>query len=304
MKTKIVILVLALLSTINVVFSQTNAGKTGALLWKISGKDLDKPSYILGTFHLKPAAFLDSIPGARAALLSAEQVVGELTLNDMGNMQLQVQQAMMMPADTTYQMLYSEEDYQFVSKQLTASMGAGLDQLKMLIPAGIDMVYVMMTYQKYFPNVNPSNVIDVAVQSIATENNKPILGLETVNDQIHALFGEPLKRQAELLLCSLKNQDYEISQAETVIEYYDRFDLNKLYEIMMSDDNPCSSSQEEMNKLNKDRNDSWVKILPGIMKERSSFIAVGALHLAGEEGILNQLEKLGYKVESAQQINP
>ena len=300
MKTKIVILALTLLSTINVVFCQTSAGKSGALLWKISGNDLDKPSYVLGTLHLKPAEFLDSIPGARAALLSAEQVIGELTLNDMGSMQLQVQQAMMMPPDTTYQMLYSEEDYQFINEQLIASIGAGFDQLKMLMPAGVNMVYTMLMYQRYFPNVNPANIIDIAVQSIAAENNKPILGLETVDKQIHALFGTSLKRQAEVLLCSLKNQEYEISQIESVIEYYNRFDLDKLYEIMIADDSPCPSSQKETDKLNKDRNDSWMKILPSMIKEKSSFIAVGTLHLAGEEGLLNQLEQLGYKVEAVQ----
>ena len=297
MKTKIIVLALALLSTINVVFSQTSTGKTGALLWKISGQDLDKPSYILGTFHLKPAEFLDSIPEARTALLSAEQVVGELSLSDMGSLQLQMQQTMMMPSDTTYQMLFSEEDYQFVSEQLSASIGIGLDQLRVLKPAGINMTHVVIMYQKLLPAVNPANTIDIAVQNIAMENDKPILGLETVDKQIYALFGASLKRQAELLLCNLKNKEYEISTIKSVIEYYNRFDLGKLYEISMSDDNPCLSSQEEINRLNKDRNDSWMKILPDLMKDKSSFIAVGALHLAGEEGLLNQLEKLGYKVE-------
>jgi len=303
MKTKIAVLTLGLFSITNVAFSRSNVEKTGALLWKISGKDLGKPSYILGTMHLKPAEFLDSIPGARAALLSAEQIVGELTLGDMNSLQLQLFQAIKMPADTTYQILYSEEDYQFVHEQLTASLGAGLDKLSMLMPAGINMIYVMNIYRRYFPEVNPANVIDTAVQNIAMENNKPVLGLETVNDQINALFGSSLRRQAEVLLCHLKNQDYYIPHSKSAIEAYNQSDLNKLYEMAMSGDEPCQSSQEEMDKLNKNRNDNWMKILPGMMKEKSSFIAVGALHLAGEEGLLNQLEKLDYKVEPAGKEN-
>ncbi len=289
--------ILALFVLIINSFAQPATGKTGSLLWKISGKDLNKPSYILGTFHLKPAEFLDSIPGAREALSSAEQVIGELTLSDTGALQLQTQQAMMMAPDTTYQMLYSEEDYRFIDNQLTSNIGVGLDKLGVIIPAGINMMYVVMMYQRYFPDVNPNNIIDIAVQNMATETGKPVLGLETANDQFNALFSSSLERQAEDLLCSLKNQDYTISQVESIIETYDHFDLDKIYKISMADDNPCTYSQEEMDKLNKDRNDKWVQILPDMMKEKSSFIAVGALHLAGEEGLLNQLEQLGYIVE-------
>ena len=300
MKTKITIVILALLSTINVVFGSTNTGKTGALLWKISGNGLESPSYILGTFHLKPAEFLNSIPGAMAALSSVEQVIGELTMNDMAGMQLQMQQAMMMPADVTYEMLYSEDDFDTVDQHLTALIGTGLNQLAMMKPAAISLIYTMVMYQKYFPNLNPADKIDIAVQNFAMENNKSILGLESIDDQLKALFGASLERQAELLLCGLQNQEYSISQIEFLIEYYSRADLDKLGAMMLSDDDPCPSSQEETEKLNKNRNNNWIQILPGMIGGKSSFIAVGALHLAGEEGLLNQLEKLGYKVEPVQ----
>jgi uncharacterized protein YbaP (TraB family) len=59
----------------------------------------------------------------------------------------------------------------------------------------------------------------------------------------------------------------------------------------------CPSTPEEEAALNKDRNHKWMKKLPEIMQEKSSFIAVGALHLAGEDGLLNLLEKSGYNVE-------
>lgn len=297
MKTKIAILILTLFAAITNSFAQTATKKNGSLLWKISGKDLSKPSYILGTFHLKPAEFLDSIPGAKAALLSAEQVIGELALSDMSNLQLQTQQSMMMPSDTTYQLLYSEDDYQFVSNRLAAKIGAGLDQFGIITPAGINLIYVMMMYQKYFPGENPDDMIDITVQNIAIENNKPVLGLETVDEQINALFSSPLKRQAEILLCTLKNEEYLISTVKPTVEAYNQFDLDRLYKISLDDNDPCPYSREEVDLLNKNRNENWMKILPGMMKKKSSFIAVGALHLPGEEGLLNQLKKLGYTVE-------
>ena len=42
-------------------------GIQAQLLWKISGNGLSKPSYIIGTYHLAPASFADSIPGLKKA---------------------------------------------------------------------------------------------------------------------------------------------------------------------------------------------------------------------------------------------
>ena len=63
-------------------------------------------------------------------------------------------------------------------------------------------------------------------------------------------------------------------------------------------DDPCPSTQEEKDVLNKDRNVKWLEKLPAMMSEKSSFIAVGCLHLIGEGGLIEGLRKLGYKVEA------
>ena len=55
------------------------------LLYKISGKGLLEPSYIVGTYHLAPASFVDSIPGIRQAMDHCQQVYGELPMDKMAN---------------------------------------------------------------------------------------------------------------------------------------------------------------------------------------------------------------------------
>ena len=281
-------------------YSQTEpAGKSGSVLWKISGKDLSKPSYLLGTLHLKSGEYLDSIPGATAALQSCEQAVGEVVMTDMAGMQMQMQQAMMMTPDTTYNMLYSDEDYRFVNDKINSlAMGFGLDKFGKLKPAAIQMTVIVFAYMKYFPGVNPANTLDSHIQSEAMKEQKPVLGLETVDEQIHILFGlSSLQRQADDLLCNLKNMDKMMAMIPEQIEYYNQGNLNKLYQQSADDDEICPSDPSEQAALIKDRNNVWVQKLPAIMKDKSSFIAVGALHLAGEDGLLNLLEKAGYSVE-------
>ena len=52
------------------------------ILYRISGNDLKSPSYIVGTYHLAPASFADSIPGMREAIENTNQVCGELDMMD------------------------------------------------------------------------------------------------------------------------------------------------------------------------------------------------------------------------------
>jgi len=294
---KAVFLFLLLIATCSL-YAQAEAYKSGSVLWKISGQGLSEPSYLLGTLHFKSGEYLDSIPGARTALQSCQQVIGEIPMSDMAGLQAQMMQAMMMEPGTTYKMLYSEEDYQFVNEQLTALISAGLGQLGMLKPAGIQMSVIALSYAKHFPDLNPMNTLDIRIQAEATEAQKPVLGLETADDQIHVLFGiMDLQRQADALLCNLKNMDQILSLIPQQIDDYNRGNLNNLYQQLKEDD-ICPSPPSESDALNKDRNNAWMKKLPGMMQEKSSFIAVGALHLAGEEGLLNSLEKLGYKVEA------
>jgi len=279
-------------------YPQTGTDKSGFVLWKISGKGLYKPSYLLGTMHLKPGEYFNSIPGAKTALQSCEQVVGELSMADMIGMQIKMRQAMLMPSDTTYKMLYSDDDYRFVSNKISSfASGYGMDNLSKFKPAAIQLTLIAAAYMKNSPDVDPANTMDRYIQLEAAKEQKPVLGLETVDDQIRVLFSsENLQAQANALLCFLKNTEQLTALIPEQIKYYNQGNLNKLYQ-QFKDDKICPLNPSETAAINKDRNRAWMEKLPRIMKNGSSFIAVGALHLAGEDGLLNLLEKAGYKVE-------
>ncbi|MDR1437163.1 MAG: TraB/GumN family protein [Candidatus Symbiothrix sp.] len=299
MKTKKLLPFLLFLVAVNL-WAQEKNYPSGALLWKISGKDLEKSSYILGTFHLKTGAYLDSIPGARAALNASEQVIGEVDLSNFAQMQQQVMPSMMMPADTTYHQLYSETDYQFVSEKIRTLLGAGLEQMGVLKPVAIQTAVSVIEYTKTIPGFNPENVLDIHIQAEAVKNQKPVLALETVDEQIYALVqSSSIQRQADQLLCYFKNGDEIIvKELNLFVESYNKGDLNALYSYFIgNDDDLCPSTQYEKNVLLKDRNGRWLKKLPALMKEKSSFIAVGAGHLAGEDGILYRLKQAGYAID-------
>ena len=61
--------------------------------------------------------------------------------------------------------------------------------------------------------------------------------------------------------------------------------------------NSCDSTPEEDEVMIYGRNADWAKRLPAIMREKSTFLAVGAAHLPGERGLLQLLRAAGYTVE-------
>ena len=289
------------ISSFLTISAQNQKEYTGALLWKISGNGLTQPSYILGTHHLAHISFVDSIPGLKDAMSSTQQTVGELLMSEQVEMQTKLQQAAMMPTGETYKTLLSADEYTTLDAGLKELFTVGLDQFSQFKPGMISMLYTITLYTKNYPEFNPMahEAIDAYVQRIAKENGKNSLGLETVEDQIYALFdAEPLKDQAKSLACAVGNKDWAIKGLNKLNECYKAKDLSGMYNLAFNDsDDPCKMSQTYQSAINKDRNNKWLEKLPLIMKDKSSLIAVGALHLTGEEGLLYQLAKKGYKVE-------
>ena len=62
--------------------------------------------------------------------------------------------------------------------------------------------------------------------------------------------------------------------------------------------NQCDALPDEEDVLIYNRNKAWAEKLPAIMKAAPTFVAVGALHLPGEKGLLNLLKRQGYTVEA------
>ena len=283
---------------VSAVSAQNPAEKTGSLLWKVSGNGLTAPSYIFGTHHAFPVSFLDSVAGVKQAFENSGQMVGELVMNDLAAMAGELQKAGMMPKDSTWQMLLSDEDYRLVDEKLTAFFGVGLQTFGMFKPSMVSMTYTAVLYQKMFPNMATADVADMWFQQQSAGRGISVIGLETVQDQIAAIMNvQSLKQQAADLVCSLQNTDHTEASALKLNRLYRSADLAGLGE-MLREEGPCPTSAEQETALNDARNERWLKKLPALMHEKSTFVAVGCLHLVGDVGLLAGLEKAGYTVEA------
>ncbi len=281
--------------------SGSSTGNNKALLWKISGNGLEKPSYLFGTHHLVPLSFLDSIPGVHEAFGNTEQTVGELDMSNMTEMQMKIMGSAMMPVDVTYESLLPAGDVALLDSTLTDLMGFGLEQFGRLKPAMLSNIISVTLYQRYYPSLAAGENLDQYFQEEALKRSRPVAGLETTEDQIYVLLEmQTTERQAEMLRCMVKHPEMLKEQMDRLQAAYHAQDLDALWSLYTEEtpDDPCPSTEEEKKALNSDRNTRWLEKLPTIMAERSSFIAVGCLHLPGEEGLISGLRDQGYTVEA------
>ncbi|WP_455585798.1 TraB/GumN family protein [Bacteroides sp.] len=269
------------------------------LLWRISGNGLSEPSYIMGTHHLAPLSIKDSIQGLQAALDQTQQVYGELKMSEMhdpATAATLMQKYMVTETDTTFKSLYTDEEYERINKCSKENLMFDISTMPKVKPVFLSNNLLVILYIKHVGGFNPQEQLDTYFQTQATEKGKKVDGLETMNFQLDLLYNKSsLKRQAETLLCLIDNIDENLELTKKLTSAYMAQDLATMEKI--SDEELCSMTSQEKVEMIDTRNKKWAQMLPGIMKSAPTFIAVGALHLPGENGVLNLLKQQGYTVE-------
>lgn len=271
------------------------AGKA-QLLYRISGNGLEKPSYIFGTHHMAPVEFLDNTP-VIAYIDSVETVVGEIDLTqDMSEAALKMASHMIAPPDSVLSAIFTPEQYARISEEFdkwSPVPGLSLKMLDTMKPNAVATMLAQGIMLKLIPGFDDSKQLDTFFMAMGKNKGKNIEALETADFQAQVLFDEmPVSLQAEALLEMIEEPEKCVAMAESINEAYFKGDLAEMQRLSEEEnDNP-----EFNNALVDRRNAAWLEKLPELMKESSCFIAVGALHLPGENGVLEGLEKLGFTV--------
>lgn len=265
-----------------------NKKATNTLLWEISGKGLQKPSYLFGTYHFAGKSFIDTMKVLSQKLNNADAVVGELIMDS--NMAMKLAPYMLMKNNFLDKLL-SPDEYKMVADYLKKVSGYDLKMFNSMKPAAIQVMLLAFTSPVTFNKDNPA--IDQYFQDDAKARGKKVFGLETVEDQADVLLGGTLERQKELLLKSIAKEEKTKAETQQIYDYYIAQDLEKFEKLFSQNED---YTQAEMDKLLKNRNQKWLTQLPALMQNQSLFIAVGAGHLIGKDGLIQGLKALGYTV--------
>lgn len=264
------------------------------LLWKISGKNLSKPSYLFGTIHILCADNIELSTNLRNAIGASDRVYLELDMDNMFEM-LGVLGKMKMRNDTTLADLLSEDEYNTVKTFFKNQSG--------LIPFSVLETYKPMlaasTLMQASLDCNKQVAMEQLVMKEAKAKRKDVKGLETMAYQMSIFDSIPYSMQAKQLYNYVN--DYEKGkdnkEFEELTTAYLSQELDKLEAITKKEDAGMSNFTEI---LLYRRNEAWAKKMEELMATQSLVVAVGAGHLPGDRGVISLLRKLGYTVEPQQ----
>ena len=268
------------------------------ILYKVSGNGAKGDSYVMGTHHLAPISILDSLESFNSAINSVDAVYGEIDQSEMNSPQTQQKMMMkaMAPADSTLSKVFTKEQYDSIDNVLKKYSGgqAALNMLEPMIPTLVSQQLAILINMQVIPNFNPMQQLDTHVKAIGAQAGKEVNGFETVDFQINVLFGDPISKQAEDLLESIRKEDMMKSFSFDLYNAYITQDIEKVRQLMIDPD--LGLKPEDEAKMLTNRNINWVNQLKTILPQKSVFVCVGAGHLPGENGVLNLLRQAGYTI--------
>ena len=268
------------------------------ILYKVSGNGAKGDSYVMGTHHLAPISIINSIEGFNNAINSVDAVYGEIKHSEMNSPATQQKMMMlaMAPADSTLSKVFTKEQFDSIDNVLKKYSGgqAALNMLEPMIPTLVSQQLAILINMQVIPNFNPMQQLDTHVQTIGIQAGKEANGFETIDFQINVLFGDPISKQAEDLLESIRKEDMMKSFSFDLYNAYMAQDIEKVRKLMIDPD--LGLEPEDEAKMLTNRNINWVTQLKTILPQKSVFVCVGAGHLPGENGVLNLLRQAGYTI--------
>ncbi|MBU6343381.1 MAG: TraB/GumN family protein [Bacteroidetes bacterium] len=268
-----------------------------ALLWKISGNGLKKPSYLYGTIHIIPKSQFSLAAPTRQALNSAQQLIFEIDMKEMLNMgtQMSMLTKSFMAGGKTLKDLLPPEDYLFVKSKMgnLAMPGNIMERLKPMF-----LSTLLSTEQEGMPNKGQSTSVEMELYQLWKKRKLPTGGLEHADFQISLFDSIPYEAQARMLVEGLRSDTLlqnGASELDKMNDMYAHEDINAM-QALIGDDSGEMGQYEEILLLKRNRN--WIPVMGNYMRQRPCFFAVGSGHLGGKEGVIALLRKAGYRVDA------
>lgn len=277
-----------LLFIISALFTQA---QYNALLWKITGNGLKKPSYLYGTMHTSDARILRQGDKALPYLEQTKQYAMELDPKESFN--IAMLEKVMMGKGYSLKKMIPEREYKLIDSLVENSTGVSLALFDNISPVFISAI-VEADGSGLQKSTTGESFLDTYLSEKAAKKKKTVVGIETVDEQIGALNVLSYQEQADLLVDAVHDLEKGADTGGDMVKYYLEQNLDSIAEMDATADMPPKLYRA----LVTDRNKRMAERIGDMAQKQSTFAAVGALHLPGNEGVITLLREKGYTVEA------
>lgn len=257
-----------------------------SLLWKISGKDLDKPSYLFGTMHIVCPQDYIWTKKMEEALAKAEEICFEMDM-DAPAVMMSVSTGLVDPSGKTLKDFFGEEDYKKVAAYMHDTLGIEIMLFNNMRPTILPVLFSSKS-----SHCDNTISYEETIMKTAKAAGKEIQGLENPEEQIALLNTLSADSVIKDIKDIVNGTKFEDTNYVKLISAYKSQDVVALHDLI----NTSHDLGENEAIFIDERNMKWVPRIIEMMDQRSMFFAVGAGHLWGENGVINLLRKEGYTV--------
>ena len=282
--------------TADVLRQLASAPKRG-LFYEISRNG--KTAYLFGTIHVGRPDFYPLELVVTQALAQSSELVVELDATQGDKMQAAILRHATLPDSRSLDTLLTPALRKRLQTQLDAQ-GTPRASVQAFKPWMASLSLVMGAMQQY--GFNPAYATDLYLIELARNFNKAIGELESIDYQLKLFDSLSLKEQLDFLDETLKllEQGRMRDDTQALVDAWLASDARALQQQSLKSmhDSPRSARWMQQ-KLFTERNQLMAAGIDRMLAEgRQPFVAIGALHLTGSDGVPALLEKRGFRIKN------
>jgi uncharacterized protein YbaP (TraB family) len=257
------------------------------LLWQVSRAGTPS-AYLFGTVHSADARALRIFDAAVTKMAFSVLVVVEVALDT--NTAVELSRGMLLRDGDELATLLDAPLFGNVMA-LLQQRGMPMQQANLIKP------WAAMTLIS-FPPAAGGPVVDQRIYEKAVASGKRVAALESVTEQLAVLDGLSQPDQIALLRATVDDLAAIPVMLNTLHAAYAAQDLDALQQLAAQPLGRVDPALEArlLQRLLTDRNQRMAARLPSLLAQGPAFVAVGALHLPGADGLLARLRAGGYEV--------
>ena len=255
------------------------------LLYEIKSKDGQHTSYLFGTIHMMPKEQFNIDSTLTAAFNKSSVIAMEVDLNMDLAQKIELAKETILPEGKTLRNICTDAQYQLIYTYALDSMHMSKKKFKRysrLKPFFFSSVMLQ-------ESLEDTKSYELEFGEMAKKGSKKTMGLESIQVQMQTINTVSLEDQVRMLIDGMnQTQGYD-----TMLSNYLSESIDALYIDIITESEGFPNFVE--NFLNK-RNTQWIPVITDQIERENTFIAVGAGHLPGPNGVLALLRAQGYSL--------